>query len=99
MQNTTETVADYYFAIIVIVNNNFDLIRLDWQTLESAMGKDSTRRDEPRLNSTQDRLLACNLFNLCLQQCAIVAVCVYVCFKACLLSSACKIRRRLVETL
>lgn len=51
MQNTAETVADYYFAIIVIVNNNFDLIRLDWQTLESAMGKDSTRRNETRLDS------------------------------------------------
>lgn len=49
MQNSAETVADYYFAIIVIVNNNFDLIRLDWQTLESAMGKDSTRRASTRL--------------------------------------------------
>lgn len=85
MQNTaTEMVADYYFAIIVIVNNNFDLIRLDWQTLESATGEG---RDVARLNSSQDNS-CCNLFNLKLPQ--RVFVCVWVCFKACLLSSACK---------
>lgn len=56
MQNSAETVADYYFAIIVIVNNNFDLIRLDWQTLESAMGKDSTRRASTQLDSARHRI-------------------------------------------